>query len=105
MSSTATEKWEQTALEHLVRSPDRGGHAPGGDGEGRAGGGEKQGLSCWRNAHPSWMQEGREAGVRARFREGKGKREPKARNPRTLKEKWLSAWVSVQLRLSSLSRI
>ena len=37
MSSTATEKWEQTALEHLVRSPDRGGHAPGGDGEGRAG--------------------------------------------------------------------
>lgn len=40
MSSTATEKWEQTALEHLVRSPDRGGHAPGGDGEGRAGWGE-----------------------------------------------------------------
>lgn len=32
MSSTATEKWEQTALEQLVRSPDRGGHAPSGAG-------------------------------------------------------------------------
>lgn len=38
MSSTATEKWEQTALEHSVRSPDRGGHAPGRAGEaGQAG--------------------------------------------------------------------
>ena len=66
--------------------------------------GEKQGLSCWRNALPSWMQEGGEAVVWACFREGKGKREPKARNPKTLNEKRFSAWVSLQLRISSLSR-
>lgn len=37
MSSTATEKWEQTALEQLVRSPGRGGHAPGEGGRGQVG--------------------------------------------------------------------
>lgn len=59
-------------------------------GMGRGGqGGEKQGLSCWRNALPSWMQETGEAGVWARSRERKGKREPKATNPRTLNEKKL----------------
>lgn len=47
MSSTATEKWEQTALEQLVRSPDREGHAPGDDREGRMGGREGWDFSSW----------------------------------------------------------
>lgn len=46
MSSTATEKWEQTALEQLVRSPDRGGHAPGEDQEGGGQVGKKGGASA-----------------------------------------------------------
>lgn len=80
----------------------RGGHAPGGDRGGEGGGGKKRGLSCRRNALPLWSQERGEAGVWARFREGK--REPEATNPRTLNKMWLSAWVSVLLRISSLSR-
>lgn len=42
MSSTATEKWEQTALEHLVRSPAEEAMPLVGTGEGRVGAGRSE---------------------------------------------------------------
>ena len=79
----------------------RGGHAPGGTGEGRVGAGRSEVSAAWETPFPrGFKKEGKQVCGHASGKE----RETKATNPRTLNKMWLSAWVSVLLRISSLSR-
>lgn len=103
MSSTATEKWEQTALEQLVRSPGRGGHAPGEDWEGGGRVGRKGGASApgCADHHPKLemplpdVLKGKGKQVCGHAKEGERESEPKATSPSIGNKEWFSPLLSV----------